>query len=353
MNSLKEVTSIIVSHDSGLLNDCCTHILSFDNLKLNTFKGNLDEYVKMNPAARSYFSLTSSKMKFKFPQPGPIEGVKSKGKALMKMSNCTFTYPGNEKPTLFDISVQVSLSSRVACIGENGAGKSTMIKLLVGEIEPQIGDVWKHPNARIAYVAQHAFHHIENHLNKTPNEYIRWRFANNGEDKESLVKVSLQFTEEELAAQKKPMEIQFVDEASGKITKQKKVVTDLVGGRKQNKSKEYEYEVKYAGSTVEHGEFLPAKTLKKMGWEKAMKSVDLKLAQLQGVFVRPLSTKNVEEHLEHCGLAREFGTHYRISALSGGQKVKVVLAAAMWMQPHIVSVCSVSGTPQLLLKYFC
>merc|ERR1719446_1615305 len=103
---------------------------------------------------------------FSFPPPGPIEGVKSKGKALMKMSKCTFTYPCNEKPTLFDISVQVSLSSRVACVGENGAGKSTMIKLLVGEIEPQIGDVWKHPNARIAYVAQHAFHHIEQHLTK-------------------------------------------------------------------------------------------------------------------------------------------------------------------------------------------
>jgi len=336
LNSLKDVTSIIVSHDSGLLNDCCTNILSFDNLKLRTYKGNLDEYVKINPAARSYFSLSASKMKFKFPTPGPIEGVKSKGKALMKMANCTFTYPTNTKPTLYNITVQVSLSSRVACIGENGAGKSTMIKLLVGEIVPQEGDVWKHPNARVAYVAQHAFHHIEQHLNKTPNEYIRWRFANGGEDKESLVKVSMQFTDEEIALQKKPFELQIIDEASGKITKVKKVVSELVGGRKMNKSKEYEYEVKYAGSNVDSGEYLPAKTLKKMGWEKAMKAVDLKLAQLAGMFVKPLSTKNVEEHLEGCGLAREFGTHYRMSALSGGQKVKVVLAAAMWMQPHIV-----------------
>jgi elongation factor 3 len=78
------------------------------------------------------------------------------------------------------------------------------------------------------------------------------------------------------------------------------------------------------------------KTLKKIGWEKACKAVDLKLAQLAGLYIRPLSAKNVEEHLEGCGLAREFGTHYRMSALSGGQKVKVVLAAAMWMQPHIV-----------------
>ena len=336
LNSLTDVTSIIVSHDSGLLNDCCTNILAFDNLKLHSYKGNLDEYVKVNPAARAYFSFSESKMTFKFPQPGPIEGVKSKGKALMKMSHCTFTYPGNTKPTLFDISVQVSLSSRVACIGENGAGKSTMIKLLVSEIEPQEGEVWKHPNARVAYVAQHAFHHIESHLTKTPNEYIRWRFANGGEDKESLVKVTLQFSEEELALQKKPYELQIVDEASGKIQKVKKVVGELVGGRKFNKSKEYEYEVKYAGSTVDSGEYLPAKTLKKMGWEKAMKAVDLKLAQLAGMFIKPLSAKNVEEHLEGCGLAREFGTHYRIAALSGGQKVKVVIAAAMWMQPHIV-----------------
>merc|ERR1712232_473649 len=278
LNSLSDVTSIIVSHDSGLLNDCCTNIMSFDNLKLRTFKGNLDEYVKVNPAARAYFSLTASKMKFKFPQPGSIEGVKSKGKALMKMQKCTFTYPGNDKPTLYDISDQVSLSSRVACIGENGAGKSTMIKLLVGETVPQTGDVWKHPNARIAYVAQHAFHHIENHLGKTPNEYIRWRYANNGEDKESLVKASMVFSDEEVKLQKTPYEIQFTGPDSGKVSKHKKVVSELVGGRKTNKSKEYEYEVRYAGSTVDSGEYLPAKILKKMGWEKAMKAVDLKIA---------------------------------------------------------------------------
>merc|ERR1712194_556285 len=217
LNSLTAVTSIIVSHDSGLLNDCCTNILQIENLKLHTFKGNLDEFVKLKPSARAYFSFTESKLKFSFPQPGNIEGVKSKGKALMKMGKCTYTYPVNDEPTLFDISVQVSLSSRVACVGENGAGKSTMIKLLVGEIEPQTGEVWKHPNARVAYVAQHAFHHIECHLNKTPNEYIRWRYANNGEDKESLVKVTMQFTDAEIVLQKTPFEIHFTDEETGKI----------------------------------------------------------------------------------------------------------------------------------------
>merc|ERR1712024_201340 len=145
-----------------------------------------------------------------------------------------------------------------------------------------------------------------------------------------------QFTEEEQKLQKTPFEIQFTDEETGKVTKVKKVVSELVGGRKQNKNKDYEYEVKYAGSNVDSGEYLPAKTLKKLGWEKAMKAVDLKIAQRAGLYVRPLSTKNVEEHLEDIGLNREFGTHYRMSALSGGQKVKVVIAAAMWNQPHIL-----------------
>merc|ERR1712194_920595 len=72
------------------------------------------------------------------------------------------------------------------------------------------------------------------------------------------------------------------------------------------------------------------------GWDKAMKAVDAKIAQRAGLYVRPLSSKNVEKHLADCGLDAEFGTHYRMSALSGGQKVKVVLAAAMWNQPHII-----------------
>lgn len=60
-----------------------------------------------------------------------------------------------------NVTGQFSLNSRVGVVGPNGAGKSTMIKLLTGEMEPCEGVVWKHPNLRVAYVAQHAFHHIE------------------------------------------------------------------------------------------------------------------------------------------------------------------------------------------------
>lgn len=325
LNSLHNVTSIIVSHDAGLLNKCCTHIIQIDNLKLNLYKGDLTEFVKKVPSAMSFFSLAETKLKFKFPQPGPLDGVKSKGKALMKMAGVAFTYPGNDIPTISNITVHVSLSSRVACVGVNGAGKSTMIKLLTGQLEPNVGTVWKHPNCRVAYVAQHAFHHIEKHLTKSANEYIRWRYEN-GEDKEGLEKISLKLTPEEIEQCKKPLLVE-IDEK-----KVKKVVDKLTGGRRTGK-KEFEYEVLFDGGEML---YLPQKQLEDSGFAKYMKLVDTKIEARDGLYGRTLTQENVEKHLADVGLEPEFGTHNRIAALSGGQKVKIVLAAAMWNQPHIL-----------------
>lgn len=61
--------------------------------------------------------------------------------------------------------------------------------MMTGETEADTGAFWKHPNMRIAYVAQHAFHHIEEHLEKTPLQYMQWRYAI-GEDREGLMKVN-------------------------------------------------------------------------------------------------------------------------------------------------------------------
>ena len=61
------------------------------------------------------------------------------------------------------------------------------------------------------------------------------------------------------------------------------------------------------------------------GWDKACKKVDVKVAQAASGMFRPLTSSNVESHLKNVGLDAEFATHHRISALSGGQKVKVVL----------------------------
>ncbi|KAG0331184.1 translational elongation factor EF-1 alpha, partial [Podila horticola] len=181
LTSLTNVTSMIVSHDSSFLDTVCTGIIHYESRKLKKYRGNLSKFVEQYPDAKSYYELKSSLVTFKLPEPGFLDGVKSKDKSLLRFVNISFTYPGNTVPTIRNMSAQVSLNSRVAVIGPNGAGKSTLIKVVTGETIPQVGDVIKHPNLRVAYVAQHAFHHVEMHLTKTPNEYIRWRYQY-GED---------------------------------------------------------------------------------------------------------------------------------------------------------------------------
>jgi elongation factor 3 len=333
--NLKGVTCIIVSHDANLLDKCCSYIINFEeNLKLKLYKGNLTTFIQKVPEAKCYFELKSEKVKFKFPQPGILEGINTKGRKIMEMVDVTFTYPGNKIPTIANITLRCSLSSRVACIGRNGAGKSTVIKLLTGEMEPNIGKVWKHPNCRVAYVAQHAFHHIEQHLEKTPNQYILWRYQGGG-DKEALAKSTVVPTEEELLLMKKPMEIKWTDE-EGKLHKENRIIEKLSGGRKQGRSKDYEYEIKWENRQAGANSFLKMSKLIEMGFEKMIKEVDEKIAARAGAYSRPLTSTNVEKHLEDVGMNKEYGTHSRMAALSGGQKVKVVIAAAMWMQPHIV-----------------
>eukprot|EP00184_Porphyridium_aerugineum_P002664 CAMPEP_0184693766 /NCGR_PEP_ID=MMETSP0313-20130426/1921_1 /TAXON_ID=2792 /ORGANISM="Porphyridium aerugineum, Strain SAG 1380-2" /LENGTH=1079 /DNA_ID=CAMNT_0027151929 /DNA_START=277 /DNA_END=3516 /DNA_ORIENTATION=+ len=337
LNSLTNVTSIMCSHDSGLLERVCTHIIQIDSLKLKTFKGNLSEFVKVEPRAKSYFELKATKLSFKFPQPGNLEGITSKGKPIMKMDDVEYTYPGVHRPQVRGVTLRVTLATRAACIGPNGAGKSTIIKLLTGEIEPQRGNVWKHPNCRVAYVAQHAFHHIESHLDKTPNQYIQWRYEY-GDDKEALVKDTMTATDAELKVMKQTWEYRWKSEDGSRDYKEKVVIRSMTGQRRTIKGTkaDYEYEVKFEEKPSTFTAWLSTQKLEELGWGKEIKKVDEKVASRAAAYQTPLTGVNVEKHLENVGLDKEYGTHCRIGQLSGGQKVKVVLAAAMWNHPHIV-----------------
>merc|ERR1712003_612650 len=137
-------------------------------------------------------------------------------------------YPGNTKPTIENVSFQVSMVSRVGVCGKNGEGKSTAIKLLTGENIPQLGSVYKHPSVRLGYLAQHSFDTIDNHPNKTANEYIRWRFEIPGEDKEAIKKKTTTLSEEESAQMLKTYIFQFKD-AEGEMTTVSGIVDSLTG----------------------------------------------------------------------------------------------------------------------------
>jgi elongation factor 3 len=174
---------------------------------------------------------------------------------------------------------------------------------------------------RIAYVAQHAFHHIENHLDMTPNQYIQWRYAG-GEDRESLDRTSRKITDEEL---KKMYEIKVVDGT-------KRVLERIFGRRKLKRS--YEYEVQWKND--EETMWMSRERLEEFGFNKLLNDIDTKEAAANGLLGKPLTAKNVEEHLANVGLESEFTTHSHIRGLSGGQKVKLVVGAALWQHPHVI-----------------
>ena len=226
-----EITSLIVSHDSAFLDEVCTDIYHYEQKKLVCYKGNLADFVKVKPEAKSYYTLSASQIQFKFPPPGLLTGVKSNTRSIIRMTNCSYTYPGAAKPSLQDVTCQLTLSSRVAIIGANGAGKSTLIKLLTGETIPQTGKVEKHPNLRIGYIKQHALEHVEMHMEKTPNQYLQWRYAN-GDDREVLMKQTRVLTPEDKAQMEK-----YVDLGDGIGARQ---IENVMGRQKWKKSFQYE-----------------------------------------------------------------------------------------------------------------
>ncbi|KAM0753090.1 hypothetical protein T439DRAFT_299360 [Meredithblackwellia eburnea MCA 4105] len=324
LNAQSHITSMIVSHDSGFLDAVCTNIVHYQKKQLVYYQGNLAKFVEKNPAAKSYYTLSSSVVKFTFPPPGSLMGVRSQTRAILKMSNATFTYPGAKKPQLQNVSCAVSLSSRVGIVGPNGAGKSTLIKLLTGETLPDSGRVEKHPNLRVAYVAQHAFHHIEEHLEKTASQYIQWRYQD-GHDKEQAAKATRALTPEE----KKLFDTPIVGK-NGQTRKLERIV-----GRQKLK-KSYTYEVKWQGLDHRQNVHLPREQLMELGFQKIIQEYDDLEASREGSGSREMSAKLVRKHLEDVGLDGDIAEYNELRGLSGGQKVKVVIAAAMWSKPQVL-----------------
>ncbi|PHH65753.1 hypothetical protein CDD81_1480 [Ophiocordyceps australis] len=321
-----DITSLIVSHDSGFLDNVTTDIYHYEpNKKLACYKGNLANFVKIRPEAKSYYTLSASNVQFKFPPPGILTGVKSQTRAIIRMTNVSYTYPKAPKPSLSDVSCQLSLSSRVAIIGPNGAGKSTLIKLLTGEVAPTLGKVEKHPNLRIGYIKQHALEHVEMHLEKTPNQYLQWRYAH-GDDREVHMKQTRLLSDQDREQMDK-----WVDLKDGKAARQ---IEALVGRQKYKKT--FQYEVKWRNLLPKHNVMISRETLIELGFNKLLQEFDDHEASREGLGYRELQPSVISKHFEDLGLDPDIANHNEIGSLSGGQKVKVVIAGAMWNNPHLL-----------------
>ena len=257
----------------------------------------------------------------RFPDPGPLEGVKNRSKCIMYMKDVSFTYPGTTKQILTAANVKITQDSRAALIGLNGAGKTTLMKLLIGELSPDagVGDVWQHHNLRLAYIAQHSMHHLEESINNTPLEYLQNRFYL-GRDKEIAKRSSHNLSKEELAQ-----------------SQERGAICEIIG--RQERGKTLFYECRRAGRKENDTDWEPITSLQKKD-EFVMKMVrnfDEKLkAMHSGMDLRPLTKEEVRLHLAEFGIDEDLAMG-KIKRMSGGQKSRLVLAAAMWINPHIIA----------------
>merc|ERR1711948_17440 len=167
---------------------------------------------------------------------------------------------------------------------------------------------------------------------------IRWRFEIPGEDKEAIKKKTTTLSDEEAAQMLKTYTFQFKD-TEGNPVKVSGVVDSLTGLRKKEKDGSFSYQVRFSAKGEDGNTYVPLSELEKANkncFGKLVKAVDEKIAAMSGLYIKPLTQYNVEEHLALIGLEPELASHTKLCQLSDGEKVKAVLGACMWMSPHIV-----------------
>ncbi len=187
-------TTLIISHDRALLNNAVTHIMALENGKLTVHAGDYDSYEHKRAEARAQavsfrarqearrkhmqsfvdrFRAKASKAKqaqsrikmlekletvaepisartapFHFPNPKPM------APPIIRVVDGDLGYEEG-KPILNKVNLRLDNDDRIAILGPNGEGKSTLVKALSGRLPPLAGNVYKHKKLKIAYFAQH------------------------------------------------------------------------------------------------------------------------------------------------------------------------------------------------------
>jgi elongation factor 3 len=279
----------LISTPTFLLRNTGTDIIHYEQRsvwgpyrRLVHYKTKMSGFVELQPQAKHYFELATNDdgLKFIFPEPGRLEGVKTSTQKFLEMENVDFRYPGVDTNQLTNINLKMSLSSRVVILGANGAGKTTLLKMIVGETVPSNPGQCRfyiHPNLRIAYVAQHAFYHVEQHMNQSPVSYLQWRFKD-GFDKEKLESEAYRIT---------PEEQQAIDDFQ----------LEDIWSRRMRAGK-LEYEVKKRNVREKDNKYYTRDELLGMGFEHLLKQTDEKIAAKEaGLDLRPVTTSEIQKYV--------------------------------------------------------
>lgn len=200
----RESTMIIISHDRHFLNMVCTHMADLDYGELRIYPGNYDEYMTAATQARerlladnakkkaqiselqsfvSRFSANASKSKQATSRARQIEKIQLEEVKASSRQNPFIRFEQDKKlfrnalvvenltkgfdnvPLFKQLKLMVEVGEKVAILGTNGIGKSTLLKTLMGELSPDQGEIKWSENANIGYYAQDHEYEFDQDLN--------------------------------------------------------------------------------------------------------------------------------------------------------------------------------------------
>jgi ATPase subunit of ABC transporter with duplicated ATPase domains len=201
----RNCTMIIISHDRHFLNQVCTHTADMDYAKLTVYPGNYDDFMEASTMARAQqakdnakakqqiadlqdfvrrFSANASKAKQATSRAKQIDKIKVEDikPSSRQYPFVRFEYDDREKlhrnavevqklshgfdRVLFnDFDLLVEAGEKIAIIGENGIGKTTLLRCLAGDLAPKHGTVKWAEKANIGYFAQDHAADFEEDLN--------------------------------------------------------------------------------------------------------------------------------------------------------------------------------------------
>lgn len=187
-----------------------------------------------------------------------------------------------------------------------------------------IGNVDRHRCLRLAYIAQNHMFHLADYTTCTAVEYIQLRFRN-GYDEE---------LQRRLNSPVNPEEEETLIKLGSRFGKYGKRIDKVVSRTKRGK--EWRYEVQWEGMADKQNTFESVAKLRQLGVERMATALDERLAAVQsGNDERPLTRREIVRHFESFGLSEEMVAMRALGTFSGGQKSKLMIAAAFWMKPHV------------------
>ena len=237
----RESTMIIISHDRHFLNMVCTHMADMDYGELRIYPGNYDDYMTAATQARerlladnakkkaqiselqsfvSRFSANAAKSKQATSRARQIEKIKLEEVKASSRQNPFIRFEQDKKlfrnalvvqnltkgfdngPLFKNLNLMVEVGEKVAILGTNGIGKTTLLKTLMNELTPEQGDIKWSENANIGYYAQDHEYEFEQDL--TVFEWMsQWKQPNDDEQAVRSILGRLLFSQDDIKKQVK------------------------------------------------------------------------------------------------------------------------------------------------------